>query len=183
MQPGTQGDIQVEAGRFPQHDTLRALAAERQTAQRFYDYLVGKGIHLCTADSEGYQYCGFTPQVLIAEFLGIDLDALGAEKEWMFGLLVGDATADATADTDTDTETQHDDDQDGGGLRAPHPEAGRPFHHPDLEAIGLTQGFVVGVCGHRVAGSEFKVGLYACERCDLRDFDLTGVTPRPVAAG
>lgn len=41
---------------------------------------------------------------------------------------------------------------------------GEPFEHPDLPAE-LLEGFVVGTCGHRVAGSEFRAGLTSCERC------------------
>lgn len=41
---------------------------------------------------------------------------------------------------------------------------GEPFHHPDLPAE-LLEGFVVGECGHRVAGSEWRAGFRTCERC------------------
>lgn len=41
---------------------------------------------------------------------------------------------------------------------------GEPFNNPDLPAE-LLAGFVVGTCGHRVAGSEFRAGLTSCERC------------------
>jgi len=43
-------------------------------------------------------------------------------------------------------------------------EPGSPFHHPDLPAEML-EGFVVGTCGHRVAGSGWAAGLRTCERC------------------
>jgi len=43
-------------------------------------------------------------------------------------------------------------------------EPGTPFHHPDLPAEML-EGFVVGTCGHRVAGSEWRAGMRTCERC------------------
>lgn len=41
---------------------------------------------------------------------------------------------------------------------------GEPFQHPDLPPEMLT-GFVVGDCGHRVAGSEWRAGFRTCERC------------------
>lgn len=41
---------------------------------------------------------------------------------------------------------------------------GEPFSHPDLPAE-LTAGFVVGECGHRVAGSEWRAGFRICEHC------------------
>jgi hypothetical protein len=43
-------------------------------------------------------------------------------------------------------------------------EPGSPFHHPDLPPE-LCEGFVVGECGHRVAGSEWRAGMRTCERC------------------
>ena len=33
------------------------------------------------------------------------------------------------------------------------------------ERTGGMQGFVVGECGHRVAGSEWRAGFRNCERC------------------
>lgn len=42
--------------------------------------------------------------------------------------------------------------------------AGEPFQHPNLPPEVL-QGFVIGECGHRVAGSEFRAGMRTCERC------------------
>ena len=41
---------------------------------------------------------------------------------------------------------------------------GEPFNNPDLPAE-MTEGFVVGECGHRVAGSEWAAGFRSCERC------------------
>lgn len=38
------------------------------------------------------------------------------------------------------------------------------FSNPDLPP-DLQAGFVVGHCGHRVARSEWRVGLRTCERC------------------
>lgn len=42
--------------------------------------------------------------------------------------------------------------------------AGDPFFHPGLPPEMLN-GFVVGECGHRVAGSEWRAGFRVCERC------------------
>lgn len=42
--------------------------------------------------------------------------------------------------------------------------AGDPFHNPALPPE-LLVGFVVGECGHRVAGSEWRAGYRTCERC------------------
>lgn len=39
-----------------------------------------------------------------------------------------------------------------------------PFVNPDLPPE-LTVGFVAGRCGHRVARSEWNVGIRDCERC------------------
>lgn len=39
-----------------------------------------------------------------------------------------------------------------------------PFVNPELPAE-LTEGFVVGHCGHRVAGSEWRAGFRTCEHC------------------
>lgn len=39
-----------------------------------------------------------------------------------------------------------------------------PFVNPELPPE-LTAGFVVGHCGHRVAGSEWSAGFRTCEHC------------------
>jgi hypothetical protein len=39
-----------------------------------------------------------------------------------------------------------------------------PFRNDELPPE-LQVGFVVGHCGHRVAGSEWKAGMRYCERC------------------
>lgn len=39
--------------------------------------------------------------------------------------------------------------------------AGTPF---EIDGVSLP-GYVVGYCGHRVAGSEFTAGYLTCERC------------------
>jgi hypothetical protein len=44
------------------------------------------------------------------------------------------------------------------------PDEPVPFVNPDLPPE-LTAGFVVGHCGHRVAGSEWRAGFRNCERC------------------
>jgi hypothetical protein len=46
---------------------------------------------------------------------------------------------------------------------------------PGSEIPGQS-GYVVGTCGHRVAGSEWRAGLRTCERCpnDDDDEDLSG---------
>ncbi len=43
-------------------------------------------------------------------------------------------------------------------------EPGTPFRAPDLPPV-LVAGFVVGECGHRVAGTEWRAGYRNCERC------------------
>lgn len=45
----------------------------------------------------------------------------------------------------------------GGGLKP-----GDPI---PPERTGGMKGFVVGECGHRVAGSEWRAGFRNCERC------------------
>lgn len=42
--------------------------------------------------------------------------------------------------------------------------AGDPYHNSALPP-DLFAGFVIGECGHRVAGSEFRAGMRTCERC------------------
>lgn len=57
-----------------------------------------------------------------------------------------------------------------------------PEHHSDAAAypapgseIPGQPGYVVGTCGHRVAGSEWRAGFRTCERCpDDTDEDLSG---------
>lgn len=54
-----------------------------------------------------------------------------------------------------------------------------------VERTGGMEGFVVGECGHRVAGSEWRAGFRNCERCgeNKRTGDnammITASTPRP----
>lgn len=87
------------APRYPMHDKAQALAAERDTAQEFYDFLLAKGILLCRVSDDPYDRddpfrfqryapCHISPEKLIAEFLGIDLAAFDAEKESMYAELV-----------------------------------------------------------------------------------------------
>jgi hypothetical protein len=56
------------------------------------------------------------------------------------------------------------------------------------ERTGGMTGFVVGECGHRVAGSEWQAGFRTCERCsssdpDDEDEDDEDVPEQPAATG
>jgi hypothetical protein len=53
------------------------------------------------------------------------------------------------------------------GLRTPHPDAGQPFRGPDGK---IMDGFVVAICGHRVAGMEWRAGMTTCERDSKDEF-------------
>ena len=48
---------------------------------------------------------------------------------------------------------------------AADPEALQPGDPIPPEQAGGMTGFVVGECGHRVAGSEWRAGFRNCERC------------------
>jgi hypothetical protein len=60
------------------------------------------------------------------------------------------------------------------GLRTPHPDAGQPFRGRDGK---IMDGFVVGICGHRVPGMEWRAGMTTCERDSKDEFR------QPAAAG
>lgn len=44
------------------------------------------------------------------------------------------------------------------------------YPEPGSEIPGQP-GFVVGTCGHRLAGSEWRAGFRTCERCPNEDWD------------
>lgn len=160
---------QIQPGQFPQHDKMQGLTMQRDAVGEFCEFLESKGIVLCTAVSGGYQDSGLTTEALIAEFLGIDLEAFKTEKEEIFKLV----RASARVDAETDAVSGSDDEEPEVKLLAPHPEAGQPFNGGP-EFGGIMPGYVVGVCAHRVARSEWNAGLVTCERCDRNDYDLDG---------
>ena len=46
-----------------------------------------------------------------------------------------------------------------------------PSYPEPGSAIPGQPGYVVGECGHRVAGSEWRVGFRVCERCPAPGYD------------
>lgn len=97
---------------YPQHDRLRRVADTSQTIGEFVDWLAdSKGVHLAhhfeftDVDWNGNEYTKQPElttynvpniQALLAEFFGVDLAALEAEKRAMLGRRVEPSPVDVT---------------------------------------------------------------------------------------